>query len=135
MYRFAAGCREAQELAAQAANKSVRGLLLGAAHLRRTPSDRWLRLPLSRQQQQQLKRRLRLNKFMSMQRCVIADWLDGVLARFEPLSVRRPPAPEQDEFLGLGKTEEEAVAALTSKNNLCTCGQGVPSFLCRVRKC
>ena len=65
----------------------------------------------------------------------VGAWLDGVLARLEPLSVRLPPAPEQHEFLGLGKTEEEAVAALTSKNNLCTCGQGVPSFLCRVRKC
>ena len=66
----------------------------------------------------------------------VGAWLDGVLARLEPLSVPRPPAPEQHEFIaiGSGETKEEALAALTFKNNLCTCAEGVPSFLCRVRK-
>ena len=65
----------------------------------------------------------------------VGAWLDGVLARLEPLSVPRPPAPEEHEFIGSGETKEEALAALTLKNNLCTCAEGVPSFLCRVRKC
>ena len=65
----------------------------------------------------------------------VSAWLADLLARLEPASVPRPPAPEQHTFFGTGKTEEEALAALTKKNHLCTCAQGVPSFLCRVRKC
>ena len=55
-------------------------------------------------------------------------WLDGVLARLEPVDAPRPPALEQHEFSGYGKTEEEALLSLAAKNNLCTCAQGVPSF-------
>ena len=65
----------------------------------------------------------------------VRAWLADVLLQLEPPSVPRPAAPEQHTFIGKGKTEEEALAALTSKNNLCTCAKGVPSFLCRVRKC
>ena len=65
----------------------------------------------------------------------VRAWLTDTLARLEPRPVPRPPAPDQFAFVGNGKTEEEALRALTSKNNLCTCAQGVPSFLCRVRKC
>ena len=63
----------------------------------------------------------------------VCAWLDGVLARLEPAP--RPPAPEQHHFYAYGDTQEEALAALAAKNNLCTCAQGVPSFLCRVRWC
>ena len=42
-------------------------------------------------------------------------WLDGVLAR---LNAPRPPAPEQHEFFGNGKTEEEAIASLAAKKRV-----------------
>ena len=65
----------------------------------------------------------------------VRAWLADVLLQLEPPSVPRPAAPEQHTFSGYGETEEEALAALKLKNNLCTCAQGVPSFLCRVRWC